>query len=168
MVRFEICINTGQWCRFTEFYVEHRQRIIPDYKVIHALVDVKNYMRRGRGAILTDEADQVVGMGSFVLGLADQGFEHKEIAVLGNCYFTDQYQNNRTFVRGLQVLAEQIGEAGNNVKEVRIPTAADNAYTNHLYQKFSKRIHTFPTLYGQFHVYSTTYDQFVSFCRRFR
>src|SRR4051794_30218432 len=112
MVEIEKCSGTGQWSRFTEFYVEHRQRIIQHYKVRDALTDVKNYMKQGRGAILKDSADQVVGIGSFVLGLAEFGFEHKAIAVLGNCYFVESYQSNRTFIRGLQVLADQIGEAG--------------------------------------------------------
>ncbi|WP_165972169.1 hypothetical protein [Paenibacillus piri] len=48
-----------------------------------------------------NERDEVVGIGSFVLGLAEDWYEHKEIAVLGNSCFTEEYQNNRTFVRGL-------------------------------------------------------------------
>ncbi|MCD9025284.1 hypothetical protein [Cohnella silvisoli] len=170
MVRFEICRNTGHWSAFTEFYVEHRHRIIPDYKISHALVDVKNVMKHGRGAILRDRTNHIVGIGSFVLGMEEHGFEYKHIAVLGNCYFTDDYRNNRTFIRGLQVLAEQIGNAASDVTEVRIPTAADNSYTNRIYQKIANKFHTFESGhgYGLFHVYSTSYDRFVEFCNRFR
>ncbi|WP_028609131.1 hypothetical protein [Paenibacillus harenae] len=168
MVKFEICENNGQWSRFTEFYMEHRQRIIPGYQVTHALTDVKNCIRNGSAAILTDELDEVIGMGSFVLGLEKHGFNNKEIAVLGNCYFADKYRSNRTFIRGLQVLAAKIGELSGDVKEVRIPTSADNHYTNGLYRKISDRIETIDTLYGPFHVYSTPYDAFAGFCGRFR
>ncbi|MNI28526.1 hypothetical protein D3C73_823050 [compost metagenome] len=168
MVKFEICADNGQWSRFTDFYVTHRQRIIPGYKVSHALLDIKNGMRNGRGAILMDESDQVIGIGSFVLGLENKGFNHKEIAVLGNSYFVDKHQGNRTFIRGLQVLAEQIGDMNGDVKEVRIPTIADNAYTNGLYRKIADKVDTVDTQYGSLHVYSTTYDAFISFCNRFR
>lgn len=170
MVAIEICGSTGQWSRFTEFLLKHRQRIIPNYQLRHALIDVKNYIQHGRGAILKDATNQVIGIGSFVLGLQDQGFRHKDIAVLGNCYFEDPYRGNRTFVRGLQVLAEQIGDASGDVKEVRIPTAAGNAYTNRLYQKIAERTDTFESAegYGTFHTYAMSYDRFVRFCSRFR
>lgn len=170
MVQFEICAGTGQWARFTEFLIRHRQRIIPNYQLAHALADVKNYILHGRGAILKDGNDQVIGIGSFVLGLQDQGFRRKEIAVLGNCYFEEHYQGNRTFVRGLQVLAQQIGEASGDVNEVRIPTAAGNTYTNRLYEKITKRLHTYESDqgYGSFHVYAMSFDQFVRFCSQYR
>ncbi|WP_409345398.1 hypothetical protein [Paenibacillus sp. MBLB4367] len=168
MVQFEICSNTGQWGRFTDFYLEHRTRIIPGYRVSYALTDVKNYMKQGRGAILLDDANQAIGIGCFVLGLEQNGFTDKEIAVLGNCYFKEAYQNNRTFVRGLQVLADQIQDANPDVREVRIPTSADNAYTNRLYQKLATKLHSLETRYGTFHVYSTPFREYVDFCNRFR
>lgn len=168
MVQFEICSGTGPWARFTTFYVEHRTRIIPAYKVSRALTDVKNYIKHGRGAILKDEADRVVGIGCFVLGLQEQGFDHKEIAVLGNCYFEERFRSNRTFVRGLQVLAQQIGEASADVKEVRIPAEAGNAYTNRMYQKMAERTHSFETEYGTFHTYAMPFERFVGFSSRFR
>ncbi|QMV44072.1 hypothetical protein [Cohnella cholangitidis] len=168
MVQIELCETNGQWSRFTDFYVTHRQRIIPGYPVSNALVDIKNYIRNGRGAILMEETNQVIGIGSFVLGLEDQGFKHKEIAVLGNSYFVDKYQSNRTFIRGLQVLADQIGDMNEDVKEVRIPTSADNAYTNGLYRKIADKVETVESRYGTINTYSTTYEDFVSFCKRFR
>jgi len=168
MVQFEICDNIEKWSRFTHFYVKHRQRIVENYKVAHALVDVKNYMTHGRGAILMDAEDQVIGVGSFVLGLAEEGFEQKEIAVLGNCYFVENCRSNRTFIRGLQVIAQQIRELSTAANEVRIPTVADNDYTNRLYAKFADRLFSYDSVYGLHHVYSTSYDQFVQFCSRFR
>jgi hypothetical protein len=168
MVQIEICSNNGQWGRFTEFYVEHRTRIIPGYRVNHALTDVQNYVKHGRGAILLDSGHQVIGIGCFVLGLEENRFTNKEIAVLGNCYFKEEYQNNRTFIRGLQVLADQIQDANKDVQEVRIPTSADNAYTNRLYQKLAAKHHSVETRYGLFHVYSTPYSEYAAFCNRFR
>lgn len=167
MVNIEICAGVSHWSRFTDFYLRHRERIIPEYKVRSALQDVRNYIRHGRGAILTDESEEVVGIGCFVLGLEDRGFSNKEIAVLGNSFFVEKYRNNRTFVRGLQVLAEQIKDAAPDVKEVRIPTAADNPYTNGLYGKFAERVLTSDTPYGLFNVYSTSYEAFAGFCGRF-
>ncbi|WP_372632300.1 hypothetical protein [Cohnella sp.] len=167
MVKFEICSGKPEWSRFTDFYLEHRERIIPGYPVINALMDVKSYALHGRGAILTDDAGQVIGIGGFVLGLSEEKYSHKEIAVLANAYFLEEFQGNRTFVRGLQVLAEQIRDAGPEVKEVRLPTAAGNAYTNRLYGKIAKRFRSYDTPYGPFHEYSTSYDSFVSFCGRF-
>lgn len=168
MVQFEICTNTGQWSRFTDFYVEHRTRIIPGYKVSHVLTDVQQYAKYGRGAILLDGANQVIGIGCFVLGLKEEGFKSKNIAVLGNCYFKEEYQNNRTFIRGLQVLADQIQDANRDVQEVRIPTSADNDYTNRLYSKLATKQYSFNTQYGPFHVYSTPYTEFAGYCNRFR
>ncbi|TMV52289.1 hypothetical protein FE783_04935 [Paenibacillus mesophilus] len=168
MVQFEICSKTGQWSRFTDFYVEHRTRIIPGYKVSHVLTDVQNYMKQGRGAILVDGLNQVIGIGCFVLGLKEEGFKNKEIAVLGNCYFKEEYQNNRTFIRGLQVLADQIWDANRDVKEVRIPTSASNVYTNRLYGKIAAKRYSYDTGYGTFHVYSTPYSEFADYCDRFR
>ncbi|MDF2715796.1 MAG: hypothetical protein K0R28_2721, partial [Paenibacillus sp.] len=159
---------TGQWSRFTDFYVEHRTRIIPGYKVSHVLTDVQNYMKQGRGAMLLDGTNQVIGIGCFVLGLKEEGFKNKEIAVLGNCYFKEEYHNNRTFIRGLQVLADQIQDANRDVQEVRIPTSADNAYTNRLYQKLATKQYSFNTRYGTFHVYTTPFREYADFCNRFR
>jgi len=167
MVKFEICETNDQWSKYTAFYITNRQRIIPGYKVSDALLDVKNCIRNGRGAILTDESAEVIGIGSFVLGLENQRFEPKDIAVLGNSFFEERHQSNRTFIRGLQVLAEQIGEMNGDVKEVRIPTAAGNAYTNGLYRKIAGKVDTVDTQYGPFHVYSTTYEAFADFCNRF-
>ncbi|MBD2868700.1 hypothetical protein [Paenibacillus arenilitoris] len=168
MVKFEICESTGYWCKYTAFYVEHRQRIIPGYQVKHALADVKHCMRNGSAAILTNEQNQVIGIGGFVLGLEKDGFNNKNIAVLGNSYFAEEYRSNRTFIRGLQVLAEKIGELNGDVREVRIPTSAGNAYTNGLYRKFAEMTDTAETPYGPFHIYSVGYDAFASFCGRFR
>jgi hypothetical protein len=167
MVRFEICAGNPEWSRFTDFYLEHRERIIPRYPVIAALQDVKHYVLHGRGAILTDETGRTVGIGGFVLGLPETKFGQKEIAVLANAYFLEEYQGNRTFLRGLQVLAEQIRDAGPDVKEVRLPTAASNAYTNRLYGKIADRIRTQETPYGPINVYSTSYEAFADFCARF-
>lgn len=168
MVQFEICSNTGQWSRFTDFYVEHRASIIPGYTVSHSLTDVQHYVKQGRGAILVDGANQVVGIGCFVLGLKEDGYKNKAIAVLGNCYFKEEYHNNRTFIRGLQVLADQIRDANRDVQEVRIPTSAENGYTNRLYGKFATKQYSYDTSYGAFHVYSTPYTEFAGFCNRFR
>lgn len=168
MVQFEICSSTKQWSRFTDFYIEHRSRIIPGYQVSHALTDVQRYMKHGRGAILLDGNDQVIGNGCFVLGLPEDRFTNKEIAVLGNCYFKEEYRNNRTFVRGLQVLAEQIHDANPDVREVRIPSSADDAYTNRLYRKLATRHHSLNSRYGMFHVYSTSFAEFAEYCNRFR
>src|ERR1700730_11890726 len=125
MIQFEIFESTRPWSRFTDFYIQHRRSIIPRYPVMLALRDVKNCMRQGRAAILVNEWDEVVGIGSFVLGLAEEGYQHKDIAVLGNSCFTEMYRNNRTFIRGLQVLAEQIQDANPNVQGDRIPPQAD-------------------------------------------
>jgi len=168
MVLFEICSNTRQWSRFTDFYIEHRTQIISDYQLSHALTDVRNYMMHGRGAILKDGRDLVIGIGSFVLGTEENRFQDKEIATLGNCYFTEDYRNNRTFLRGLQVLADQIQDANRDVRVVRIPTAADNDYTNRLYQKLATRQYSLDTCYGTYHVYSTPFSEFASYCNRFR
>jgi hypothetical protein len=168
MVKFEVCSGKREWSRFTDFYLEHRERIIPGYPVINALIDVKSYALHGRGAILTDAAGRMVGIGGFVLGLSEDRYNHKEIAVLANAYFLEEYRGNRTFVRGLQVLAEQIRDAGPEVREVRLPTAADNAYTNRLYGKIAERIRSYDTPYGPFHVYSTSFDAFAGYCGRFR
>jgi len=168
MAKFEICSGRPDWAKFTDFYLEHRERIIPGYPVISALADVKNYALHGRGAILTDAAGRTVGIGGFVLGLSEHRFDRKDIAVLANAYFLEEYRGNRTFVRGLQALSEQIRDAGPKVKEIRLPTAANNAYTNRLYGKIASRIHSYDTPYGPFHVYSTTYDAFAGYCGRFR
>lgn len=168
MVRIEICSNTRQWSRFTDFYIEQRTQIIPQYRVSLALRDVRNYMRQGRGAIITNEKDEVVGIGSFVLGLAEDEFRNKEIAVLGNSCFLEEYRNNRTFVRGLQVLAEQIQDANPDVLEVRIPTTAGNAYANRLYQKLATLHQTYDSDYGKVHVYSTPFREYKAFCDRYR
>lgn len=167
MVNFEICAGNPDWSRFTDFYLEHRGRIIPGYPVIDALRDVKNYALHGRGAILTDAAGRVVGVGGFVLGLPENKFSNKEIAVLANTYFLEEYQGNRTFIRGLQVLAVQIRDAGPEVKEVQLPTAANNAYTNRLYGKIAERIETRETPYGPIHVYATSFEAFAGYCARF-
>ncbi|MCR8635357.1 hypothetical protein [Paenibacillus radicis (ex Xue et al. 2023)] len=167
MIRFEICTSTRQWSRFTDFYIERRASIVTDYPVSLVLRDVKNYMQQGRAAIIVNERDKVVGIGSFVLGLAEAGYEHKEIAVLGNSCFSEEIQNNRTFIRGLQVLAEQILEANPVVQEVRIPTSADNVYTNRLYQKLATKHHSFETGYGIFNVYSTPFREYAELCNRY-
>lgn len=168
MVQFEICANTRQWSRFTDFYLVHRERIIPRYSVSLVVRDVKYYMKHGRGAIIVNERDEVIGIGSFVLGLAEDGYAHKEIAVLGNSCFIEEYHNNRTFIRGLQVLAEQIQDANPDVQEVRIPTPADNAYTNRLYQKLATMHHAYESNYGQVNVYSTPFRDYAQFCSRYR
>ncbi|MFC6230683.1 hypothetical protein ACFQI7_22930 [Paenibacillus allorhizosphaerae] len=125
-------------------------------------------MEQGRGAILLDGKSRVIGIGCFVLGLEANRFMNKEIAVLGNCYFVEEYRNNRTFVRGLQVLADQIRDANRDVQEVRIPTAADNAYTNRLYRKLATKHHSIESSYGTINVYSTPFTAFAGFCSRFR
>ncbi|MFD0696329.1 hypothetical protein ACFQZT_19875 [Paenibacillus sp. GCM10027628] len=168
MIQFEICTDTRQWSRFTDFYIEHRARIIPHYPVNLALRDVKNYMLQGRAAIIVNERDEVIGIGSFVLGLAEDGFQQKEIAVLGNSCFKEEYQNNRTFIRGLQVLAAQILEVNPDVQEVRIPTQADNAYTNRLYQKLASKHYSYESDYGKIHVYSIPFGEYIEFCNRYR
>jgi hypothetical protein len=168
MVKFHICSGNKGWSRYTDFYLMHRDRIIPGYPVINTLMDVKNNALHGRAAILTDPAGQVVGIGGFVLGLSENKFSNKNIAVLTNSYFLDAYQGNRTFVRGLQVLAEQMKDAAPNVTEVRLPTAANNAYTNRLYGKIADRIHVQDTPFGVFNVYSTSYEAFAGYCSRFQ
>lgn len=167
MVRIEVCTTTSQWSRYTEFYIAHRTSIVPGYPVALALKDVRDTMRQGRGGLLTNEADEAIGIGSFVLGLAEEGFGRKEIAVLGNSCFTERYRRSRTFVRGLQALAEQIAKANPDAAEVRIPTAADNAYTNRLYGKLAKLSGTRETDYGTVNVYSLPYADFAAFCRRY-
>lgn len=167
MIRIDICTNTRLWSRFTDFYLVHRERIIPGYPVQLVVRDVNSYMKMGRGAIIVNEWDEVIGIGSFVLGLMEDGYEQKEIAVLGNSCFTEDYQTKRTFIRGLQVLAEQIEEANPDVREVRIPTPADNAYTNQLYGKLATLHHSYESSYGQVNVYSTPFREYADFCRRF-
>jgi hypothetical protein len=125
-------------------------------------------MQHGRAAILVNEREEVIGIGGFVLGLAEEGYEHKQIAVLGNSCFREEYRNTRTFIRGLQVLAEQIQDANPDVQEVRIPTAADNAYTNRLYRKLATLHHSCESAYGQVHIYSTPFRDFSGFCNRYR
>ncbi|MCR8636217.1 hypothetical protein [Paenibacillus radicis (ex Xue et al. 2023)] len=168
MFRIELCSNTRQWSRFTDFYIEHRASIIPRYPVSLVLRDVINYMKQGRGAIIVNERDEVVGIGSFVLGLAEDEFQQKDIAVLGNSCFKVEYRNTRMFIRGLQVLAEQIRDANPDVKEVRIPTSAENAYTNRLYQKFAVKLHSYESGYGKITIYSTSVHDYEQFCDRFR
>jgi hypothetical protein len=168
VVSIVICSNTLQWSRFTDFYIRNRTDIIPNYPVTLAARDVRNYMREGRGAILTNDKDEVVGIGSFVLGLAEHDFKDKNIAVLGNSCFLADYRSSRTFIRGLQVLAEQIIDANPGVREVRIPTAAANEYTNRLYRKFADPHGAYETEYGMTHVYSTPYSRFADFCNRYK
>ncbi|MBB6634839.1 hypothetical protein [Cohnella thailandensis] len=168
MVTFEICSSIGQWSRFSEFYLEHRNGIIPGYQVKHALTDIKNVMRKGRAAILVNGKNEVIGIGGFTLGMEENGFENKEIAVLINSYFKEEYRGNRTFIRGLQVLAEQIKDASSEAVEVRLPTFAHNGYTNRLYGKFAGRIETKNTPYGEFHIYSASFEAFSQFCSRFK
>lgn len=168
LVSIAICSNTLEWSRFTDFYIRNRTDIVPNYPIALAARDVRNYMREGRGAILTSERDEVVGIGSFVLGLADHDFQDKEIAVLGNSCFLEEYRSSRTFIRGLQVLAEQIVDANPGVREVRIPTAAANEYTNRLYRKFADKHGAYETEYGTTLVYSTPYSRFADFCNRYK
>lgn len=168
MIRFEVCSTTSQWSRFTDFYIQHRTRIIPYYRVSLAVRDVTNYMNQGRAALILNETDEVVGIGSFVLGLADDEYKDKHIAVLGNSCFIEEYQNNRTFIRGLQKLAEQIEDANPHVLEVRIPTPADNTYTNRLYRKLTDNLHSFDSNYGKVNVYSMSFREFADFCNRYR
>ncbi|MDF2724371.1 MAG: hypothetical protein K0Q59_4046 [Paenibacillus sp.] len=167
MISIVICSNTLQWSRFTDFYIRNRTDIIPNYPAALAARDVRDYIREGRGAILTNDRDEVVGIGSFVLGLADHDFQDKEIAVLGNSCFLEEYRSGRTFIRGLQVLAEQIIDANPDVREVRIPTAAANAYTNRLYRRFADKQGAYETEYGTTHVYSTPFSRFADFCNRY-
>ncbi|WP_240418110.1 hypothetical protein [Paenibacillus periandrae] len=167
MFRFEICDNNRQWSRFTDFYISHRASIIPHYPVILVLRDIKNYVKHGRTAIILNECDEVVGIGSFVLGLAEADFQHKEIAVLGNSFFVEEFRSTRMFIRGLQVLAAQIRDANPDVKEVRIPTSAENPYTNRLYQKLAVKLHSYESAYGQIHIYSTSFHEYEQFCNRF-
>jgi len=168
MIRFEVCSTVRQWSRFTDFYIQHRTRIIPYYRVSLALKDVRNYMKQGRAALILNETDQVVGNGCFVLGLEEDGFNDKDIAVLGNSCFIEEYQHNRTFIRGLQKLVEEIEDANPNVKEVRIPTSADNAYTNRLYQKLTTKCQSQKSEYGTVNVYSMSFRELADFCSRFR
>jgi hypothetical protein len=168
VIRFDVCSTTRQWSQFTEFYIQHRTQIIPYYRVILAVRDVRNYMMQGRAALILNEADLAVGIGCFVLGLQQDAFKDKDIAVLGNSYLTQEYQNNRTFVRGLQKLAEQIEDANPNVREVRIPTSAENDYTNRLYQKLTDKLHSYDSNYGKVNVYSMSFREFKEFCDRFR
>ncbi|WP_144852778.1 hypothetical protein [Paenibacillus cremeus] len=168
MIRFIVCANTRHWSRFTDFYVEHRASVVPNYPVSLALFDVKNYMKQGRAAIIVNEQDEVVGIGSFVLGLAEEGYQHKEIAVLGNSYFKEEYRNTRMFIRGLQVLAEQIQNANPQVQEVRIPTSAVNAYTNRLYQKMARKLYSMDSNFGTINIYTTPIHTYIGFCNRFR
>ncbi|MFD0677002.1 MULTISPECIES: hypothetical protein [unclassified Paenibacillus] len=167
MFRIELCSNTQQWSRFTDFYIEHRGSIIPNYPVILVLRDVINYMKNGRAAIIVNERDEMAGIGSFVLGLAEDEYKQKDIAVLGNSCFAEEYRNTRMFIRGLQVLAVQIRDANPDVKEVRIPTSAQNAYTNRLYQKLATKHHSYKSGYGEIHVYSTSFHEYEQFCNRF-
>ncbi|PYI56335.1 hypothetical protein [Paenibacillus flagellatus] len=167
MIRFEVCTTTAQWGRFTDFYIRHRTRIIPFYRVGLAVKDVRDYMTEGRAALILNENDWVVGIGSFVLGLQEDGYKDKNIAVLGNSFFVEEYRNNRTFVRGLQKLAEQIEDANPHVREVRIPTAADNDYTNRLYRKMAAKLHTYDSSYGKVNVYATSFREYKQFCSRF-
>ncbi|TDF97044.1 hypothetical protein [Paenibacillus piri] len=167
MFRFELCSTTRLWSRFTDFYIEHRASIIPGYPLSFVLRDVVNYMNEGRGAIIVNERDVVVGIGSFVLGLPEANFQQKDIAVLGNSCFAEEYRNTRMFIRGLQELAAQIRDANPDVKEVRIPTVAENAYTNRLYQKFTAKHHSFKSGPCKFNVYSTSFHDYEQFCNRF-
>lgn len=166
-MKIVVCKNNEHWSRFTAFYIANRDRIIPGYTVKSALVDVKHSVRNGRGAILIGSSEQIIGIGSFVLGLEEQRFNQKEIAVLGNSYFVEEQRGNRTFVRGLQVLAEQIRGMNPDVAEVRIPTSADNAYTNRLYSKFANIAASRHTPYGSLNIYTTPFDAFANFCSRF-
>lgn len=167
-MQIEICRGNVEWSRFTAFYIAHRTRIIPGYRVDLAVRDVKNYMKQGRGAILLNEAGEVIGNGCFTLGLQEDGFQDPSIAVLGNTYFAEKYRQTKTFVRGLQVLAEQIAEANPDVREVRIPAQADNDYTNRLYRKLAERRQSYETAYGTVHVYAASFRDFAAFCDRFR
>lgn len=166
-MKIKICENNADWSRFTEFYIANRRDIIPGYSVSSALLDVKHYIRNGGGAILLEETDEIIGIGSFVLGLEERKFERKDIAVLGNCYFVERHRRTRTFIRGLQVLAEQIGAPGGDVEEVRIPAMAGNRYTNKLYSKIADKIETRETAYGPVHMYSTSFPAFAAYCGRF-
>lgn len=168
MIRFEVCSTTREWSRFTDFYIRHRTQILPYYRVSLAVKDVRDYMQQGRAALLLNEADSVVGVGGFVLGLQQDGFKDKDIAVLGNSCFTEQYRNNRTFVRGLQKLAEQIEDANPRVREVQIPTPEDNDYTNRLYSKLTNKLHTHDSYYGKVNVYTMPFNAYKEFCARYR
>ncbi|WP_187274126.1 hypothetical protein [Paenibacillus sp. N3.4] len=53
------------------------------------------------------------------------------------------------------------------VKEVRIPAAVGNFYTNKLYRKIAEQIGVTETRYGSFQVYSTSFESFARFCQRF-
>ncbi|MDQ6423538.1 hypothetical protein RB620_29430 [Paenibacillus sp. LHD-117] len=167
-MKIKICENNADWSRFTEFYITNRRDIIPGYTVSSALLDVKHYIRHGRGAILMDWPDEMIGIGSFVLGLEERKFDRKDIAVLGNCYFVERHRSTRTFIRGLQVLAEQIDASSDGVEEVRIPALAGNRYTNKLYSKIADKIETRDTAYGTVHMYSTSFPAFAAYCGRFR
>jgi hypothetical protein len=169
-MRIQICENNIHWSKYTDFYLKKRNEIIRNYPVGKALVDVKHSIRNGRGAILLDgsDGDEVIGIGSFVLGLEEERFERKEIAVLGNCYFADSYRNTRAFIRGLQTIADQIAATGREVSEVRIPTMSDNGYTNKLYAKIADKIEAKESAFGRIHVYSTSFQAFKDYCDRFR
>ncbi|RKN74911.1 hypothetical protein [Paenibacillus ginsengarvi] len=125
-------------------------------------------MQQGRAALIRNEADLVVGIGCFVLGLQEDDFKDKAIAVLGNSCFIEEYRNNRTFLRGLQKLAVEIEDANPHVREVRIPTSADNDYTNRLYRKLTNKMHTYDSNYGKVNVYSMPFEEYKDFCSRFR
>jgi len=168
MVQFTLCQSNEDWSRYTAFYLAHRQQVIPNYQVKHVLLDVIHCIKHGRAALLTAEGGRAIGIGGFVLGLERQRFEHKEIAVLNNCCFVASHRGNRTFIRGLQVLAEQIADMQPDVSEVRIPAMAANAYTNGLYQKFAELLETTDSEYGPVHTYTTTFEHYKSFCNRFR
>jgi hypothetical protein len=167
-MKIKICENNTDWSRYTEFYSMNRHDIIAGYTVNNAMIDVKHFIRHGRGAILLEEPDEIIGIGSFVLGLEDRKFDCKEIAVLGNCYFVERHRSTRTFIRGLQVLAEQIGASSDGVQEVRIPALAENRYTNKLYSKIADKIETRDTAYGPVNMYATSFPAFVAYCDRFR
>lgn len=168
MVQFTLCQSNEHWSRYTAFYLAHRQQVISNYQVKHVLLDVIHCIKHGRAALLTDDDGRMIGIGGFVLGLEHQNFARKDIAVLNNCCFAASHQGNRTFVRGLQVLAEQIADMRPDVSEVRIPTMAANAYTNGLYRKFAELLETRNTEYGPVHTYATKFERYARFCNRFR
>lgn len=169
-MRIQICENNSHWSRYTDFYLVNRHAIIRNYPVNKVLIDVKHCIRNGKGAILLggQDKDEVIGIGSFVLGLEEERFESKEIAVLGNCFFTERHRNTRAFIRGLQTIADQIEATGREVSEMRIPTMADNIYTNKLYAKIADKIEEKESAFGRIHVYSTSFRAFKNYCDRFR
>lgn len=157
------CETDEQWYRFSEFFVQHGNKVNPLLEPSTILLELLRYKQNG-GVLYEEIQGQIVGALGYCIGTPDREFDNPSDVFIGSTILLEQFRFGKLFYLGWVALIKELRAAKVPVTHIHFHALQDNAYLNRMYGKFARKTGEFHNEYG---IHCTYVARFQDFTGRF-